>query len=206
MERDGGNAGRNARGALYRVTDTSDEEGSRWSLKTLGHGRRDTARSEGSVVVSELDRGENKGLRRHSCGRAARSTGAAFVHAALGDIRLSWRRVVDRARMGVSVPCRSMGTTYIGVGMGMRRGVAGSVVVLTHAAGNHRRRSEALHRQSDCEQEHQSQTNKPPHVCSLSDRRQTHSAGAGMSRRKTARQAVDGLGPVDPGISAAGRR
>jgi len=63
--------------------------------------------------------------------------------------------------------------TLFSAGMRMRQAGAHNMVVLTSAAGDHRRRSEALHRQSDCQQGDQSETKKPLHVQSLSDRRRT---------------------------------
>ena len=171
VERDGGNGGRAPARALFRVTDASGDEGSGWSLQTLDHGRRDTANHEGSEAVSQFDRGENEVLRRHGCARAARGTGAAFVQAALGNHRLACGRVIDGARMGMS------------------KALPHSISV-ARAAGDHRHRSEALHRQSDCQQDHQSETNKTLHLESLSDRRPTRRRVPKCFGKKPAWQAV----------------
>lgn len=74
----------------------------------------------------------------------------------------------------------------IRAGMRMSEALARGVLVLTGATGNHRRRSEALHRQSDCQQEHQRETNKPLHTQSLSDRRPTRTAAPVGSGKKPA--------------------
>ena len=60
-----------------------------------------------------------------------------------------------------------------GAGMGMSGALSRRMIVLTRAAGDHRRRRDALHRQSDRQQDHQSETNETKHVQSLSDRLQT---------------------------------
>ena len=66
------------------------------------------------------------------------------MHAFLGNIGLASGKVIDGdARTRVSVPCVRVRMTSFSAGMGMRETVAGSVVVLTCTAGDHRRRSEA---------------------------------------------------------------
>ena len=86
------------------------------------------------------------------------------MQAALRNIRLACGRVIDGARTEIDLPRVRVRMIYVGAGMGMRKALTHSVLVLTRAAGDHRHRSEALHRQSDCQQDDQSETNKTLHV------------------------------------------
>jgi len=158
---------RRRRTAHYRVTNASGEERSGWSLETFGHVRRDAAGDEGSEVISQLDRIESDGLRRDCRTNAAGSTGAALVQRAFDEVGFADVRVSDtglvRIRLGgVVVTCRAMMTVGDGVGP--------IVFVLPHAAGDHRRRSHALHRQSDCQQERQGEASESRHRPTLNDR------------------------------------
>ena len=171
MERDDGDDGRAPARALHRVTDASGEEGSGWSLETLGHVRRDTAGAQRSIEVGLLDRSEGNRLRRNRGPNAARRASAALVQGGLGGVglspvcmvgaglmttRISHVSLILRCRLGVTVIIRD---SVMVLPCHMRVGV----IVLPQTTRNHRRRGHALQWQGDRHQAQQDETNKSRH-------------------------------------------
>ena len=149
--------------AHYRVTNASGEERSGWSLWTFAHVRRDTAGDERSEAVGQLDLIEGDRLRRDCSAHAAGRACAALVQRAVRKVGLAFVRMsgVHLVQAGVSVTGRIDGVMIVRDSMG--------VIVRARAAGDHRRCSHALQRQSDCQQEHRGEASETQHRRSLGD-------------------------------------
>ena len=168
VERDSGDDEAAPDGALYGVTDASGEEGSGWSLETLGHIRRHAAGDEGSGLTGQLDRAKNSDLRGNCRADTARCTSAAFVQSVLRQVTSAFVRMTDVGMIGIhigGVIMNSHGDAVFAVRNGDRQ-----LMVMPSPAGDHRCRGQALQRQCDCQQEHHGEACQAGHARSLVDR------------------------------------
>lgn len=84
------------RAGCYRVTDTSCEDKSGWTLKAISQEQHDTARHEWQETVSQQGRLESHCGRRQCCSSTARRAGTALVF--VGVDELGVRCCLERCR------------------------------------------------------------------------------------------------------------
>lgn len=75
-----------AREGRYRVTDTSGEDESGWTLKAIGHKRHNAARNERQERVPQQGRLQRHRGGRQRCSSTARCARAAFVFIGVNEL------------------------------------------------------------------------------------------------------------------------